>query len=210
MIHHHPSPEILSDYARGALTSGMMLVVACHVLECTVCRSEVGLWNSVGGAMLDTFDPVSLKEGALVDVLSRLDIKSVQVRSKRPRFLRSYSIPASLLRRQIGPRRWVTPNIWFAPVKGDLLTYLVFARRNTMLSFHTHGGREFTQVLEGVFEDTAGRFGIGDFAETNESVEHAPKATSEGSCLCLISSETPMQLKYRPARIIQSLLGKQY
>jgi putative transcriptional regulator len=107
-------------------------------------------------------------------------------------------------------RRWVTPNIWFAPVGLRALTYLVFARSNTMLSLHTHGGRELTYVLDGAFTDTTGRFEAGDFVETDESVEHAPRATSEGACVCLISSDTPMQLKYRPARFLQSLFGMQY
>lgn len=210
MIRHHPSPEILSDYARGALADGMALVIACHVAGCTVCRGEVGLWDSVGGAMLETTDAVALGNDSLAKTLARLNAQDSSKPVALPNFLRGLSVPGPLAQRRIGARRWVTPNIWFAPVDGNPLTYLVFARRNTKLSFHTHGGREYTHVLDGAFDDVIGRFQVGDFADTNEAVEHAPKATPDGSCLCLISSETPMRLKYRPAQIIQLLLGKQY
>jgi putative transcriptional regulator len=210
MIRHHPSPELLADYARGALVEGVALVVACHVAGCTVCRSEAGLWESAGGAMLEDTDPVALNDDALAGTLARLDAKGASAYPSLPGFMRRYTVPMPLAGHRIGSRRWVTPNIWFATVDSSPFTYLVFARRNTMLSFHTHGGREFTYILDGAFTDTVGRFDIGEFAETDESVEHAPKATAEGSCLCLISSETPMRLKYKPAQLVQSLFGMQY
>ena len=217
MIRHHPSPELLADHARGALPEGAALVVACHVAGCALCRSETGLWESAGGAMLDAAPPEALSSDALDKALARLDERTVAAGTKAaaakptlPGFMRRYAVPAPLAQRRIGYRRWVTPNIWFAPVGTDALTYLVFARRDTTLSIHTHGGRELTTVIDGAFDDTLGRFGTGDFAQTDESVEHAPRATPQGSCLCLTSSQTPMRLKYRPARIIQSLFGMQY
>jgi putative transcriptional regulator len=210
MIRHHPSAEILADYARGALAGGPALVVACHVSGCTVCRSEAGLWESAGGAMLEVADPVALNEGALAKALARLHVEDVPAMPRRPGFMHRYGVPVPLGRHRIGTRRWVTPNIWFAPVDSLDLTYLVFARRNTKLSRHTHGGHEFTHVLDGAFADSTGRFDIGDFAQTDETVEHAPKATAEGACLCLISSEMPMCLKHTPARLLQSLFGMQY
>ncbi|HTT97408.1 MAG TPA: ChrR family anti-sigma-E factor [Rhizomicrobium sp.] len=210
MIRHHPSPETLADYAGGGLADGMALIIACHVSACTVCRSEVGLWDSIGGAMLDATDAVALGANALAKTLARANAQNTAKLPELPNFLHQLSIPQPLTQRRIGARRWVTPNIWFAPVDGSPLTYLVFARRNTRLSFHTHGGREYTCVIDGAFDDVVGSFAVGDFAETNEAVEHAPTATAEGSCLCLISSETPMRLKYRPAQIIQSLFGMQY
>ena len=37
MTGHHPSPEILAEYAAGALHGGAMLVLACHIESCAVC-----------------------------------------------------------------------------------------------------------------------------------------------------------------------------
>jgi putative transcriptional regulator len=214
MIRHHPAPELLADHARGALPEGAALVVACHIAGCALCRSETGLWESAGGAMLEDAPPVALRDGALDMALARLDAGAAAAKPALPDFMRRYAVPAPLAQRRIGYRRWVTPNIWFAPVGAPVgsgaPTYLVFARRDTTLSIHAHGGREMTTVIDGAFDDTLGRFEVGDFAQTDESVEHAPRATPQGSCLCLISSQTPMKLKYRPARIIQSLFGMRY
>ena len=52
MIRHHPSPEVLSDYARGALPDGLKLVVSCHLHSCDVCRREVAVWENAGGVLL--------------------------------------------------------------------------------------------------------------------------------------------------------------
>ncbi len=210
MIRHHPSADLLSDYARGALSSGPNLIVACHVSGCSLCRSEAGLWESAAGAMLESVEPVALDEGTLLKTLARSNEQDAKGPPTRPGFMRRYDVPTPLDRHSIGARRWATPNIWFAPVGSLSLTYLVFARRNTRLSLHTHGGVEFTHVLDGAFADSTGRFDAGDFVQTDETVEHAPKAVTEGGCLCLISSEVPMRLKYRPARLLQSLFGMQY
>ncbi len=210
MIRHHPSAELLEGYARGGLAEGAALVIACHVSGCTVCRSECGLWESAGGAMLESSDPAELSQDALARSLSRLEMTGVASFPALPSFMRRYDVPQQLNHQRIGVRRWVTPNIWFASIDDVPLTYLVFARRNTRLSLHTHSSHEFTHVLDGAFADTTGRFQAGDFVEVDERVEHAPKAISEGGCLCLISSQTPMRLKHRPARLVQSLFGMRY
>ncbi len=215
MIRHHPSAEVLADYARGILTPGAMLVVGCHVDGCATCRSETGLWEAAAGAMLEAHSPAPLAEGALERTLAKLDVQKTDVATDTmPGFLRRYAVPELLRREQVGMRRWVTPNIWFAPVlsasAASSLTYLVYARANTVLSQHTHGGLEFTQVVHGSFADSEGVFGPGDFAQTDSAVLHSPTATKDSGCLCLISSEAPMQLTGTTARILQSLLGTLY
>ena len=216
MIRHHPQSDVLTDYARGVLRPGAMLVVGCHIAGCATCRNEVGLWESASGAMLDTVEGVPLGDNAWDRALAQLDapVPSQGAAKPSPRFLKQYAVPDLLKREQIGIRRWVTPNIWFAPVlsaSADAsLTYLVYARANTVLSQHTHGGLEFTQVVYGSFKDSEGVFGPGDFAQTDPNVLHSPTATQESGCLCLINSESPMQLTGTTARILQSLLGTLY
>jgi putative transcriptional regulator len=215
MIQHHPSPEILAEYAGGALHAGAMLVVACHIETCAVCRSEVSLWEGAGGALLEDAAPEALSDGALERMMARLDgAEAVTIRHPVPDFLDRFDLPAPLKGRAIGRRRRVTPNIWFAPVDmpdgGSARTYLVYAGRNTVLAEHTHRGREFTHVIAGAFADTGGRYDKGDFACTDETVTHTPGVTGEAECLCLISADAPMRLTGLPARIIQSLTGTLY
>lgn len=215
MIRHHPSAEVLEAYARGALNAGAALVVICHVHGCTVCRSEAAVWEDAGGAFLREVAPAPVSDDALERVFARIDdAPPPAARVDTPRFLERFSVPAPLRRQSVGFRRWVTPNIWFAPVyvrpKPEALTYLVYAGKNTTLARHTHCGQEFTSVLYGRFGDDSGSFGPGDFAQTDENIVHAPAVTSDSECLCLISADAPMQLLNLPARIIQTLTGRLY
>jgi putative transcriptional regulator len=216
MIRHHPSPDILADWARGSLHAGAMLTVGCHVHICAICRQETALWESVGGAMLDASAPVALSADAKARVFARLGERS-ETRAAEPRlpaYLQHFALPAPLQRQSIGMRRWVTPNIWFAPIAiapgSPARTYLVYGKANTTLPAHTHVGREFTTLLYGSFSDDTGSYGAGDFAETDDTITHSPAVTAEDACLCLISADAPMRLKGRPARFIQALAGTLY
>ena len=218
MIQHHPSGEVLSDWARAALHPGAMLAVGCHVHLCAICRQEATLWESVGGALLDSANPAPLSEGALARALARIDEGDRRLRHAKerraPAFLERFNVPAPLLQNRIGMRRWVTPRIWFAPVviapTSTARTYLVYGSANTTLPVHTHVGREFTTVLHGSFCDSTGTFGTGDFAETDDTITHAPAVTQDNACLCLISADAPMRLAGRPARFVQALAGRLY
>ena len=215
MIQHHPSPEILAEYAGGALHAGAMLVVACHLETCAVCRGETSLWEGIGGALLEDAGSEDLSDGALERMMARLDgAELAAIRHPAPDFLDGFDLPAPLRGHRIGRRRRVTPNIWFAPVdmpdKGSARTYLVYAGRNTVLAEHTHVGREFTHVITGAFADKGGRYDRGDFACTDEAFIHTPGVVGDAECLCLISADAPMRLTGMPARIIQRLTGTLY
>jgi putative transcriptional regulator len=217
MIRHHPLPEVLADYARGALDASAMLVVACHIDVCTVCRSETALWEAIAGELLDRYNPGPSMPGALENACARLDaggpIGAAQF-AALPKYLQRYALPEPLKSQRPGLRRWAAPGVWFAPLRLDAgssgRSYLVYARAGLVMPQHTHAGREFTLVLHGSFHDDIGTFAQGDFIETDESVVHAPAVADDGACLCLVSSETPMQLESRPARLVQWLFGSLY
>jgi putative transcriptional regulator len=212
MIQHHPDPEILAEYAAGHLHPGAVLVIACHLEGCVICCQEAGLWDSVGGALLEDSAPVEMSEGALARMMARLEEKET-VSPTLPSFLDRFAIPKALAVQKIGRRRFVTPGIWFAPVEadeGETRTYLVYAKAGAVLAEHSHRGREFTQVLAGAFSDPTGLYDAGDFALTDDALSHAPTVTGDGECLCLISAEAPMRLKSLPARILQALTGSHY
>jgi putative transcriptional regulator len=215
MIQHHPDPEILAEYAGGALHAGAMLVVACHLEGCAICRQETGLWESVGGALLEASPPAKLSEGARARMMAMLDDDPSQSPiPELPRYLERFDIPLALKTQRIGRRRFFMPGLWFAPVgegdDGTARTYLVYAKPGTVLAEHTHPGREFTHVLAGAFADSDGIFAQGDFALTDGQASHSPAVTREQECLCLISSDAPMQLSGLPARLLQRLTGTLY
>jgi putative transcriptional regulator len=216
MIRHHPSPDILCAYAAGSLPPGAALVVACHVEACPACARDVSLWEGVGGALLDETAPLAMSEGALDRALAALagPVAKEPASPALPVWLRGNALPAALRRQTIGPRRWLTPSIWFAPVsvapRGGARTYLVYGRPNTTLPRHTHTGYEYTAILGGGYRDALGDFDAGDFVETDESVLHAPGVTADDSCLCLISSGGPMKVDGLIARLVQLYAGELY
>jgi putative transcriptional regulator len=212
MNRHHPDSEILAEYAAGRLHRGAMLVIGCHLETCVLCRQEAGLWESVGGALLEDAAPADMSEGALARMMARLDEPEAPLPAL-PDFLTRFDIPQHLAAQKIGRRRFVTPGIWFAPVaadEGEARTYLVYAKAGAVLAEHSHRGREFTQVLAGAFFDATGLYGAGDFALTDDALSHAPAVTGDSECLCLISAEAPMRLRSLPARILQAMTGSQY
>jgi putative transcriptional regulator len=203
---------MLADYAGGKLHNGAMLVVACHLEGCALCRQEVSVWECAGGALLEEAEPIALSADALAKMMARLEA-SEKPKPAVPGFLSRFDIPPALAAQKIGRRRFVTPSIWFAPVAADAgaaRTYLVYAKAGTVLAEHTHRGREVTHVIAGAFSDGEGVFGSGDFALTDDTHTHSPTVTQDGECLCLISAEAPMRLMSFPARILQAITGHQY
>jgi len=215
MIRHHPSPEVLSDYARGALPAGLKLVVSCHLHGCDFCRREVAIWENTGGALLLAAVPVALADDALTRALARIDggaEAAPRPAKNLPEFLKRFPVPPALHDKDIGSQLWLTPSIWFAPVRfseeSQSRTYLVYGKENTVLPEHTHRGREYTSVLCGSYSDDTGTFAEGDFEEADGSLSHAPAAQSE--CLCVISADAPMLLHGRIARMVQAVTGNLY
>jgi putative transcriptional regulator len=196
-----------------------MLVVACHVERCGLCRDDVATWESVGGRFLEDTSPEPLSGSALATTLAAIaseDVGRAPAQTERPRlprYLERFSVPRALADQSIGFRRWATPNIWFAPInvgQDSGTCYLVFGRAKTVLSRHTHKGREFTNVIYGSFHDDSGTFGLNDFEEADDSLLHAPTVTAEGDCLCIASAQSPMQFVGWRARMVQAALGELY
>jgi len=216
MIRHHPAPELLAMFAAGGLAPGAALVLACHLERCASCATQVAALESAGGQFLDGLPPTPLAPNALEKALAALDREpsgDVPRTTELPRYLSRYSLPSSVHKAGMGSRRWITPNIWFAPIRiagSRSLTYLLYGRPDTMLSRHTHRGREFTCVLHGSFHDEVGRFERGDFEDADEMLLHAPTVETGSDCLCIIDAEAPMLLTKRSARVVQTLLGRAY
>ena len=120
------------------------------------------------------------------------------------------ALPAALARRGVGPRRFVGPGTWVAPVRSNSAdgwrTYLLRAPSGVVVPHHGHCGSEFTVVLQGAFRDETGLYGAGDFAKTDETTEHHPAAEGADACVCLISGQGGIRAGGL-LRLIQPLLG---
>jgi putative transcriptional regulator len=183
MIHHHPSDESVLAYANGSLKRTLALALGAHLESCATCRESLAVAEALGGAALDSTPAAELPEEAFARALERLDQVAPASTSTTPRPFAE----------RIGTvkQRWLAPGIWIHPIlkDGAQRAYILGAAPGKMLPRHGHKGLEMTQVLKGVFFDSATRYGPGDFLEADEEVEHSLRVGPEEACICLVASE---------------------
>lgn len=212
--HHHPDPDLLLAYAAGTLNEGVSLVLATHLALCPRCRAEVARLEEVGGALLTGGDTATISDDLLSGVLARLDSPVPVIAPKRtrpapgprpvlPEPLRSY-IGGDLDR--VRWRRTI-PGLHEADIacRGGSVR-MMRIRSGMGMPQHTHGGDEFTLVLQGGFSDAGGHYLRGDFAATDPSVDHRPVADDEGDCICVAFTDAPLRLTGRFMRWLNPLM----
>jgi len=84
---------------------------------------------------------------------------------------------------------------------------LIRVAPNTGLLEHGHGGFESTVVLQGTFDDGAGRYGPGDFGEGDSGFDHRPTALPGPECICLIATTAHLKPHGLLGRLIRPLIG---
>ena len=95
-----------------------------------------------------------------------------------------------------GPRR-----------RGGARSYLLGVGPGIAVPLHTHRGSEFVCVVKGAYKDRGRIYRPGDFAENDESVEHQPRVTAGGECVCLIAADDLLVPRSVAARLLQPLVG---
>lgn len=221
-ITHHISDELLFDYANGALEEGWSIAVATHLALCPSCRKRLFAMEAAGGMMLEAIEiepaGASTEDFSWEAMRARLDnaapVASVPAPTKYSAD-KAVSLPEPL-RTYIGGDvdkvKWKPLGLgaYHYPIKisdQDISVRLLRIPAGKPVPEHTHGGRELTLVLKGSFSDVSGRFGPGDFEETDESVDHQPIADPGEDCICLAVTDAPLRFKSRIVRMIQPLLG---
>lgn len=208
---HHPSDAVMAEYAAGTLADGPSLVVSAHLEQCGHCRAQLKLFEAVGGVLIDDLAPAAMHDDALALALARIE-RPAQPRAAAPKRPGpgGLALPSALARRGVGPRRFVGPGIWVAPVRSNSAdgwrTYLLRAPSGVVVPHHGHNGAEFTVVLTGAFRDESGVYGAGDFAEADERFDHHPAAEGDEACVCLISGERGLKSQGL-LRLVQPWLG---
>ncbi len=212
-LHHHPSAAVLAAYASGALADGPSLAIAVHLESCAQCRRATGVFEAVGGALIETLPACDMNPLALDLALARIE-RPFPVRPSRRvwadrRGIGAGRLPAALAGRRIGARRFVAPDLWVAHIQSSApdgwRTYLLHAGKGARLLQHGHLGAELTTVIYGAFRDQTGLYGPGDFAEADEGVDHCPTVEGDEACLCLIAAEGGVKARGF-ARLLQPLL----
>lgn len=208
---YHPSDERLLDYAAGAASEPVALVVATHLALCPRCRSEVQELDKLGGALLEDLPAESLSANCLDRMLARIEhpeppaepVKQISVPPADPTIpepLRGYlDRPlADLPWRRRGPISEV-PLLREAE---NHATRLLWIRAGAATPRHTHEGSELTLVLKGSFHDGHGHYCRGDVEEADKDVDHRPVADDDEDCLCLAVTDAPLKLTSPLGRLI--------
>lgn len=193
---HHPSDDILTAYAAGALEPGFGLVVGAHVEVCAQCRARVGVFEAISGAALETLSQEAVGEDALEKVMARLDTLAAPARAADPRPL--------IERLSLKRKKWVAPGVWVAgvdtPHAPQNRVYLLSVAAGGLTARHEHSGAEFCTVLKGAYRDELGIFAAGDFAAAESELNHQPIVHGEEACVCLFATEGRLKA--------QGLLGR--
>ncbi|MBG05239.1 MAG: transcriptional regulator [Rhodospirillaceae bacterium] len=216
-IDHHPSEELLLDYATGALDEGWSIALATHLALCPACRQKVGEMEAIGAAFMESVVPSSVTQTLTHAVLSELsedDVETGVLVSENvdsasfvfPEPLRGYiggdldRVPWQRL--GLGAYQSVIPT-------GDKETVSRLLRipAGKPVPTHSHGGLELTLVLCGAFSDETGHYGRGDFQEADETLEHQPHAIAGEDCICLAVTDAPLRFSSLAARMVQPFIG---
>lgn len=201
MIRHHPSTETLLAYAAGTLRAGHALVVTAHLQGCSDCQRSVAKLEALGGTLLEDLPPDTLPPDAFARTLAALE--NTPARAKpiaEPAYLPSNTLmPQALSATRIGRWLWVGRGVHYSRVylpwapKERVMLIKVAANRPVIA--HSHGGREFTQILQGSYHDEAGSYQCGDMTEEDHQTTHQPRAGEQG-CLCLAALEDGLRLPW--------------
>jgi putative transcriptional regulator len=208
---HHPSEDLILDLARGALEPGRALVVAAHLNACPTCRAAARVAEAVGGALLDEIEPAEMAPDALARALASLD-QPTPPPPKSPRPPDDWiRVPPDVLAAAQRHRRWAAPGVWVANVTGNAKagprSYLLGVAAGMAVPRHTHKGTELVCVLKGSFEDRGVIYGPGDFAESDETVEHRPHVTQDSECVCLAAADAALVPRELIGWLFQPFVG---
>jgi putative transcriptional regulator len=208
--HHHPNEELLVDFATGALARHARLVIDGHLNACPACRQHVSEAEAAGGALLSLLAPAPMRADALAVALARSERPTPSLPPGAEPESNWIAIGTEVAEAARSRRRWAAPGVWVAPVlgrRGGPRSYLLGVGAGMRVPRHTHRGVEMVCVLEGSFQDGDIIYGAGDFACSDESVEHLPRITADGECVCLIAADAPLVPLDWVGRIFQPIVG---
>jgi putative transcriptional regulator len=197
------------DYATGAVSRDVRLVLDSHLGVCPTCRQIVAETEEIGGALLDALPPAEMGADALALALARIERPAPQ--SPEPPQPNDWiTVPSEVLEAAQKRRRWVAPGVWVASISkgpGRARSYLLGVGAGMSMPRHTHRGFEMTCILKGAYRDGDLLIGPGDFHCCNETVEHQPAITADGECVCVVAAQDTLVPRDWIGRLFQPFVG---
>lgn len=208
----HLLPEdILAEYACGAASPGVSLLVAAQLTHSPEGRRVVRAYERLGGVLLAGDDEAEMNSDALDSVLARLGDAPEAPRPAASR-VPDGPLPAPVLDRLGVPFDQIAwkfrlPGVSAYDFEGfqDEKVQLLRARPGASIPQHTHQGLEMTLVLQGCLEDGGVEYRKGDVAVNDESDDHRPRVLGDEMCYCLIVQRGDLQFTGPFSRILNYL-----
>lgn len=214
-ISHHLDDEMLLSYSTGTLSEGWSLGVATHLSMCSACRNRLAMFDNVGGQLLESEAAEIRSDDGWTAIKAKIRAGEIErvVPIRKERFVDPIlPHPLSSYVEKAGGLRWRSlgrgPAQMIIPTEDRTTTVrLLKVPAGQPVPEHSHGGTEFTLVLDGNFSDEVSTFGRGDVELADGSVTHTPTAHPEKDCICLAVTDAPLRFKSRVLRILQPLFG---
>ncbi len=207
MTDHLPPDEMLADYACGAMTPGVSLLVASHLTKAPESRRKVQEFESVGGALLEAEDAAAMSPSALDAVFAQIDAGTPV--TPKPKLPEAGPLPAPLIDAMgIGfdeiPWKFKLPGVATYELDGygDEDVMLLRGKPGAKVPQHTHEGMEATLVLQGVLMDGETAYRAGDVALNDEQDDHRPYIGGDEVCYCLIVQQGDLRFTGTFSRIL--------
>jgi len=213
-ISHHPNDDMLMRYAAATLGEGPSIVIGVHLTICTECRVRVDAFETLGGAVLETLEPVKMVPDAFAEVLRRIDSEPARPRiaavASADEIAPGLAAPEAMRGLAIGPWRFLAPGLKISRVTSadrDMNLFMLRAQACMSLFEHGHTGDEYICVLKGAFTDQEGLHRPGDMAIADAGIAHQPHVEKDGECICLVALDGKLKLNSLMGRVLQPVFG---
>jgi len=196
MVQHHPSDDILVEFAAGSIRSHLALCVLVHMKYCSRCRTQVHNFSALGGSLISELPPEPLTEDLFNKVLERIDLTRQEcTTAPATEQLLEKWLPHGLSN-LTWRKQWfkLYEYVLVVPKRGHWRLTLQKISAGGTAPEHGHCGREATVVLQGGFSDEMGAYDEGDFVIRDDSHIHRPRALENEDCICLAYFEAPARL----------------
>ena len=213
-VKHHLTDSLLMAYSAGNLPEAFNLIVAAHVTMCDECRARLASFDSVGGALLDEGDAVSIDDNSFAETMRLINSGAVASQIKQPQQPNVKAVLPAPVRDYVGGDldkvKWRPIGMGvkqaILPTSKDASIRLLYIPAGTAVPDHGHRGMELTLVLQGAFVDETDRFGPGDIEIAGEELNHTPIADIGEDCICLAATDAPLRFNKLIPRIAQPFL----
>lgn len=192
MIKHHPSEQILQQFAAGELSPSVSVAVSIHLEMCSCCQDKVNAYTEQQatvylGNIEDTESELTMDLDSIFDsIVQDETIETVHIPQAQYFTAGNKKIVKPHALRQLNLSDWnglgKVNRSRVDLIDEEIHSSLLHIEAGGEIPKHTHKGEEVTVLLDGSFKDEMGEYNKGDFIWLSGEHNHNP--VSEEGCVC--------------------------